>query len=88
MLPSFKRRLIKTLKVANELVILSISSQRFLYFIEVNNRIPPTQRETVLTTPKGAFIGIPTTVNVVPIAEIPLIMPVELAPVDACSNLL
>ena len=60
----------------------------FLYFSEVNNRIPPTQVETVLTTTNDALIGIPTTVNVVPVVEIPLIMPTELAPVDVCSNLL
>ena len=92
MLSLFKLRLIKTSKVANELVILSISSQHFnnffLYFLDVNNRIPPIQVETVLTTPNYALIGIPTTVNVVPIVEIPLITPTELAPVDICSNLL
>ena len=79
------------MKVANELVNLSIISQHFnnffLYFLEVNNRIPPPQVETVLTTPNDALIGIPTTVNVVPIVEIPLITPKELAPVDACGNL-
>ena len=85
--------LIKTSKVAKELVILSISSQHFnnffLYFLDVNNRIPPTQVETVLTTPSDALIGgIPTTVNAVPIVEIPLITPTELATVDTCSNLL
>ena len=71
---------------------LSISSQHFnnffLYFLDVNNRIPPTQVKTVLTTPNDAFIGIPTTVNVVPIVEIPLITPTEPGLVDACSNLL
>ena len=55
-------------------------------YLDVNNRIPATQVETVLTTPNDALIGIPTTVNVVPIVEIPLIMSTELAPVDACSN--
>ena len=84
--------LIKTSNVANELVILSISSQHFsnlfLYFSDVNNRIQPTQAETVLTTPNDALIGIPTMVKAVPIVEIPLITPTELVPVDACSNLL
>ena len=79
------------MKVANELVILFISSQHFnnffLYFLDVNNRIPPIQGETMLTTPNDALIGIPTTVNVIPMVEIPLITPKELAPVDACSNL-
>ena len=83
--------MIKTSKVANEVVILSIGSQHFnnffLYFLDVNNRIPPTQVETVLTKPNDALTGIPTTVNAVPIVEIPLIMPTELVPVDACSNL-
>ena len=92
MLSSFKLTLIKTSKVAKELVILSISSQHFnnflLYFLDVNNRIPSIQVKTVLTTPNDALIGIHTTVNVVPIVEIPLITPVEFAPVDACSNLL
>ena len=59
-----------------------------MYFLDANNRIPPTQDETVLTTPNNALIGIPTTVNAVPIAEIPLITPTELAPVDACGKLL
>ena len=59
-----------------------------LYFLEVNNRIPPTQVKTVLTTPNDALIGVPKTVNVVPIVEIPLITPTERAPVDACSNFL
>ena len=58
-----------------------------MYFLYVNNRFPPTQVETVQTTPKDALIGIPTTVNAVPIVEIPPIQPAELAPVDACSNL-
>ena len=60
----------------------------FLYSLEVNNRIPPTQVETVLTTPSDALIGNPTIVNAVPIVETPLITPTEVAPVDACSNLL
>ena len=88
MLSSFKLRLIKTLKVAKELVILSISSQHFnnfyLYFLDVNNRIPPTQVETVLTTPNDALIGIPATVNAVPIVEILLITPTELACICRC----
>ena len=41
-----------------------------------------------LTTPNDALIGIPITVNVVPIVKITLITPTELTPVDACSNLL
>ena len=90
MLLSFKLRLIKTSKVAKERVILSVSSQHvsnfFLYFLDVNNRIQPTQVETVLTTPNDAHIGIPTTVNVVPIVEIPLTVQKELKTVDACSN--
>ena len=36
----------------------------FWYFLDVNNRIPPTQAETVPATPNDALIGIPTTVNV------------------------
>ena len=59
-----------------------------MYFLEINNRIPPTQVKTVLTTLNDTLIGIPTTMNVVPTVEIPLITPTELAPVDACSNLL
>ena len=59
-----------------------------MYFLDVNNRIPQIQVETVLTTPNDALIGIPTTVNVVPIVEIPLITPTELATVNVCSNLL
>ena len=41
--------------------------------VDVNNRIPPTQVETVLTTPNDTLIDIPTTVNAVPIVDIPLI---------------
>ena len=61
-----------------------------MYFLDddANNRIPPTQVETVLTTPNDALIGILTTITVIPMVEIPLITPKELAPVDACSNLL
>ena len=92
MVSSFKLRLIKTSKVANELVTLSISSQHFnnffLYILHVNNRISPTKVETMLTTPNDALTGIPATVKAVPIVEIPLITPRELEPVDACSNLL
>ena len=91
-LSSFKLRLIKISKVAKALVILSISSQHFnnffFYFLKANNRTPPTQAETVLTTPNDALIGIPTKVNVVQIVEIPLITPKELATVDASSNLI
>ena len=36
-------------------------------------------------TPNDALTGIPTTVNAVPIVEIPLITPTELAPVNAIS---
>ena len=50
--------------------------------------MPPTQVETVLTTPNDEFIGKPTMVNAVPVVETPLTTPTELAPVDACSNLL
>ena len=53
-----------------------------MYFLEVNNRIPPTQVKTVLTTPNDALIGIPTIVNAVPVPGIPLITPTELAPAD------
>ena len=42
----------------------------------------------MLTTPSDALIGNPTTVNAVPVVEMPLITPTELAPVDALSNLL
>ena len=41
----------------------------------------------MLTTPNDALIGNLTTVNAVPIVEIPLITPTELEPLDACSNL-
>ena len=53
-----------------------------MYFLDVNSRIPPIQAETVLTTPNDKLIGIPSTVNVVPIVEIPLITPTKLAPVQ------
>ena len=53
-----------------------------MYFSDVNNRIPPTQVETVLTTPNDPLIGIPTTVNAIPIVEIPLITPTEPAAVS------
>ena len=56
--------------------------------LEVHNIIPPKQGKTVLTTPNDALIGIPTTVNAVPIVEIPLITPMDLAPEDARGNLL
>ena len=59
-----------------------------MYFLDVKNRIPPTQVETVLTTPNDALIGIPTTEKTVPIVEISLITPMELATVDAFDNLL
>ena len=59
-----------------------------MYFLDANSKIPPTQVETVLTTPNDALIGNPTTVNTVPIVETLLMTPTELAPVDACSNLL
>ena len=67
-------RLIKTSKVANEVVILSNSSYDFnsffLYFLDVNNRTAPIQVETVLTAPNETPIGIPTTVTAVGTAEI------------------
>ena len=53
-----------------------------MHFLDVNNIIPPTQVKTVLTTSNDALTGIPTTVNAVPIIEIPLITATELAPVD------
>ena len=59
-----------------------------MYFLEINNRIPPRQVETVLTTPNDAVIGKPTTVNAVPIVETPLTTPTELEAVDVFSNLL
>ena len=59
-----------------------------MYFLDVNNRISPSQIETVLTTLNDTLSGIPTTVNAVPIVEIPLFMQTEFAPVDSCSNLL
>ena len=59
-----------------------------MYFLEINNRIPPAQVETVLTTPNDALIGKPTTVDAVPIVETPLTTPTELAAVDVFSNLL
>ena len=48
----------------------------------------PTQVETVLTIASEALIGNPTMVTDVPIVEMPLAKATELAPVDACSNLL
>ena len=85
-------RLIKTSKVAKEVVILSNSSYDFnsffLYYLDVNNRTAPIQVETVLTAPNETPIGIPTTVTAVGTAVIPLSMAIELAPADACSNLL
>ena len=54
----------------------------------LTTKIPPTRVKTVLTTPNDAVIDISTTVNGARIVEIPLIMPTELEPVDACSNLL
>ena len=48
--------------------------------------MPPTQVETVVTIASEADIGNPTTVTDVPVVEIPLITPMELAPVDACST--
>ena len=50
----------------------------FLYFLEVNSKIPPIQVETVLTTPNDAFIGKPITVNAVKIVDKPLITPQHL----------
>ena len=50
--------------------------------------MPPTQVETVLTTPNDVLIGKPTTVNMVSIVKKPPTAPKELAPVDACSSLL
>ena len=46
------------------------------------------QVETVLTTPNDALIGMPTMVTDIPIVETPLAKGTELAPVDACINLL
>ena len=59
-----------------------------MYFLDVNNRIPPTQVEPVLTTPNDTLIGIPATVNAVPIVEMPPITPTEFSFVDACSKLI
>ena len=59
-----------------------------MYFLDDNSKITLTQVETVLTTPNDALIGKPTTVNAVPIVETPIIKAKELAPVDACINLL
>ena len=59
-----------------------------MYFLDVNSKHAPTQVETVLTTPNDALIGKPTTVTDVPIVEMQLTEATELAPVDACSNLL
>ena len=67
---------------------LIASSCTFLYFLEVNSRMPPTEVETVLTTLNDALIGKPTTVNAVPKVDTPLTKATELAPVDACSSLL
>ena len=50
--------------------------------------MPPTQVETVVTTPNDTLIDNPTTVNAVPVVDTPLITPTELAPVDACCSLL
>ena len=60
----------------------------FLYFLEVNSRMPPTQVETVLTIASEALIGNPTTVTDVPIVETPLTTATELTAVDIFSNLL
>ena len=63
------------------------STSMSFYFLDVTNRIPRTQAETVLTTPDDALIGIPRTLNAVPIVEIPLMTPTtKLAPVDACRT--
>ena len=90
--PSSMLRLIKTSKVAKEVVILSNSSYDFnsffLYFLEVNSKHAPTQVETVLPIASEALIGMPTMVTDVPMVEMPLSMAIELAPVDACTNLL
>ena len=56
--------------------------------LDVNNRISPTQVESVRTRPNNALIDISTTVNAVPVVEVPLSTPTELVPVDAYSNLL
>ena len=40
-----------------------------MYFLDDNSKIPPTQVETALTTPNDTLIGIPTTVNVLPIVH-------------------
>ena len=59
-----------------------------MYFLDDNGKISLTQVETVLTTPNDALIGSPTMMNAVPVVEIPLNTPTELAPVDAFINLL
>ena len=59
-----------------------------MYVLEINNRIPPTQVETVLRTPNDALIRKPTAVNAVPIVETPLTTPTELADADVLSSLL
>ena len=67
---------------------LKASSCTFLYFLDVNSKHAPTQVETVITTPNDALIGNPTMVTAIPIVDTQLITPMELALVDACSNLL
>ena len=59
-----------------------------MYFLDVNSDHAPTQVETALTIASEALIGMPTMVTDVPIVETPLAKATELAPVDACSNLL
>ena len=59
-----------------------------LYFLDVNSKHAPTQVETVLTIASEALIGNPTMVTDIPIVETPPAKATELAPVDACSNLL
>ena len=59
-----------------------------MYFLDVNSKHAPTQVETVLTIASEALIGNPTIVTNVLIVETPLTKATELAPVDACSNLL
>ena len=74
-------KLIKTSKVAKELVIYLIARNTLI-------RIPPTQVETAPVEANATLTGNPTMVNDVPVVETPLITPTALAPVDACSNLL
>ena len=73
------------LQTAQKCYQSKIQSSRKCY---LNSKPAPTQVETVLTTPNDTLIGMPTTVTDLLIVETPLAKATELAPVDACINLL